>query len=284
MAKEGGFDRSYWAENWSRTYRGWREHQALFKFALVLMAITGFGWLSDEPRAVAGGLALAAIYLVAQFLVFTPARMWDDSTRALAELRDRLRPRVSLTFDPDSIPYQQHFGMADGRVCRLHRIGLRNESAAIIRHVRVVVERVCVLHDGKPVDLATTSPLPLEHALNVMGLDRKDGYANLAPGPRPTAYVDVVEQFSADGKPGATFSLCYANRFRAPLRLDQGPWVITLRVEGGNAFAHAQFQTARNASGGIVLRRLDTSADRRVGGLLGAVEPAEAETGAELDQ
>jgi hypothetical protein len=273
MPHKDGFDQSYWAENWSRTYRGWREHQALFKFGLVVLAIMGLGWLSDEPKAVAGGLVLAAVNLVAQFLVFTPAQMWDDSTRAVAELRDRLRPRVSFVFDPETIPYQQHFGMTDGRVCRLHRIGVRNESAAIIKHVRVVVERVCVLDDGKPVDLATTSPLPLEHALNVMGIDRKDGYANLAPGPRPTLYVDVVEQFSAGGRPDATVSLCYANGFRAPLRLDQGPWVITLRVEGGNAFAHTQLQTDRNASGSVVLRHLATGADHRLGRLLGTREP-----------
>jgi hypothetical protein len=268
MEQRDRFAGSYWAENWERTYRRWKDRQDLVKFAILLFFVAGLGWLVDQPALNALGLMVAGLYLMARVLVITPAEMWDDATRTIAGFKDRLRPRLSVVFKPSDLPYQQHFPMADGRICRLHRIGIQNESAAVIRNVRAVVEAVVFVSNGEQFQLATTSPLPLEHALNVMGLDRRSGFFDLAPGPRPTAYVDLVEQWASSGRPEPRFSLCYANRFRSPLQLDVGPWVITVRVEGGRAFAHAQFVTSRDASGNIVLSRTNDSVEKPRGQFL----------------
>jgi hypothetical protein len=119
------------------------------------------------------------------------------------------------------------------------RIGIRNDSDAVIRRSRVVVESITYYKDGLPVPMSPDAPAPIEHALNVMGIDKKTGYVNLSPGDRPTAYIDVVEQFIPDGHdPEQWMSLCYATGHR--VRMHAGAkWLVGLRAEGGTMFCRA---------------------------------------------
>jgi hypothetical protein len=64
----------------------------------------------------------------------------------------------------------------------MYRVGIRNDSTAIIRHVRVVVEAGTYIGNGQPVRRDPTQPVLIEHALNVMGIDEKHGKVDLRRG------------------------------------------------------------------------------------------------------
>jgi hypothetical protein len=242
------FTRSYSAENWHRTWRDWEDRQNLVGFALLVLAFLGYGVISQDPTMAKIGIAVAAAYLAVRVCVITPRAMWNDSRRAINGYRDRLTPRMSFVFDPDNIPYLQHFplsGAPAGIGLRMYRVGIRNESAEIINHVRVVVESVAFMMDGVECPPTTDHPIPIEHALNVMAIDSKDGMVNLAPGDKPTAYIDVVEQLTdSQGLPHDRFSFCYATRHRVPLQL-LSTWSVWLRVEGGGTYARQRFLISR---------------------------------------
>lgn len=253
MAEPPSFTRRYWDEVFHRTWAAWDDRQSLVVFALAVIGFLGYGAIAQDKTMVQVGGYLSIGYLAVQMLVLKPWEMWNDAKHEVASYRERLRPRISFVFDPDNIPYLQHFPHNDQTV-RMYRVGIRNDSSAVIRHVRLVVESVAFLMDGVMCPPSTHHPIPVEHALNVMGINRPDGYVQLPPADeRPTAYIDIAEQFSRNGVSAKHFSLCYATQLRAMLPVDIGPWVITLRAEGGGACARAKFITTQDDTGRIVL-------------------------------
>jgi hypothetical protein len=137
---------------------------------------------------------------------------------------------------------------------RLWRVGIMNESAEIIRKVRVVIESVAFIKDGEPIPPSPDQPALLEHALNVMGVDKKTGMVNLSPGDTPTAYIDVVQQLTIPGKePDRWMSLCYATGHRTPMTAS-GKWIVGLRAEGGGTYCRARFAIESNERNEIVLK------------------------------
>jgi hypothetical protein len=160
-------------------------------------------------------------------------------------------------FDPENIPYVQEFPAGNEGGLRILRIGIRNDSSAIIRNARVVIESVVYVVDNVLCPPTPEHPVPIEHALNVMGIGNKDGFFNLAPGDGPTAFVDVAEQRLYKKSPFEFFSFSYANRLRSELPLSIGPWLFTLRVEGGGTFAKRKFITGHDDAGKMVIRPYD---------------------------
>jgi hypothetical protein len=257
MAKteELGFTRAYWLENVVRSFRDWESRDSLVGFLVLVVGIFGYGWVFDKPEVAGWALYLAGAYLGLMLFVITPWRMWDDSKREIGGFRERLKPRISFVFDPASVPYLQHFPLTVDRLVykvRMYRVGLRNDSAAPIKRARVVVESVDFLIDGVLNPPSTDNPVPVEHALNIMGMDRKDGFVTIAPGDRPTAYVDFIEQWIQNNNPSKHFSLCYAVKVRAPLQLLPS-WVIGIRAEGAGTYARAKFVVTADASNQITV-------------------------------
>ncbi|MBK5297891.1 MAG: hypothetical protein JJE40_12095 [Vicinamibacteria bacterium] len=244
------FNKSYWAENWYRTWRDWEDRQALVGFALLVLALLGYGWIKDDPDMALIGVYVAGAYIALRIFVITPMAMWNDSRREINDFRDRLKPRMSFVFDPDNIPYLQQLPISnDGVELRIYRVGIKNDSLEIIRHVRVVVESVAFMLDGVACPPTTENTVPVEHALTVMALGSRDGMVDLAPGDRPTAYFDVAEQrVDRRRTPYEHFSLCYATGYRVELQLLRS-WSVSLRVEGGGAYARQRFLISQEPEG-----------------------------------
>jgi hypothetical protein len=115
---------------------------------------------------------------------------------------------------------------------RRYRVGIRNESSIVIPNVRVVLESV-EYHSGDEISGPTPEhPLLIEHALNVMGLDDKHGRVDVAPGDRPTAFVDVIAQTLHDDENGDWMSPCYASGHYTTM-FTRGKYVFGLRADGG---------------------------------------------------
>jgi hypothetical protein len=97
-AQSGKFHAPYWAENWRRTWRDWRDLQALVGFILLILAFLGYGWVKSDQEAVKWGLYLAAAYVAARFLVVTPWMMWNAATRTISELEHGMAPHYVQAF------------------------------------------------------------------------------------------------------------------------------------------------------------------------------------------
>lgn len=247
----------YWKENLRRTFRDYEDRSTVIGILAIVLAAFGYGHLTDDPGVAKLTATIIVAYLLAQLLIVTPARMWIEARGKIANYQDRLAPRLSFAFDPSVPPYCARYvrsvsGGRDGELW-IYRVGIRNESAATIKSVRVVVESAQYVVGGVVVEPSPRQPVLVEHALNVMGIDKKDGTFNLSPGDRPTAYVDVVQQDIVDGEPEASVSLCYATKFRTAMAAHDGSWMITLRAEGGNASRRATFEIV-GASGQIKLK------------------------------
>ena len=172
--------------------------------------------------------------------------------------RDRRQsePILELVFEPDKIPYLQTHPLPDGTQIRMYRVGIRNTSGDVIEGARAVLEEVVFLLDGVPCPPTTEHSLPIEHALNVMGEDVKDGRFKLNSGDRPSAFIDVVGQRRQDGIYMKSFSFCYATGFGAMLQLDvDGPWLFRLRIEGGAKPINASFTVGLDERGLMVMNR-----------------------------
>jgi hypothetical protein len=160
----------------------------------------------------------------------------DEAADLESELRRHRRqsePTLELVFDPSRIPYLQRHPLSDGTQIRMYRVGIRNISDDVIEGARAVLEDLVFLLDGVPCPPTTEHSLPIEHALNVMGIDVRDGRFKLNPGDTPSAFIDVVGQRGRDGIYMKSFSFCFAAGLSAPLQLDvDGPWLFRLRIEG----------------------------------------------------
>jgi hypothetical protein len=240
------FKRHYVAENWRRTWLQWKDRRALVSFAALVLAIFGAAWVAQSERAVAAGLWAAVGFWALQFLVFSPWAMWDDASRKVNELEERLQPQLRLVFKADELPYVQELEIVENNRRVRHRnirVGIQNDSAQVIQNARVVLESFGVLDAaGRVVPARLDQPALIEHALNVMGFDDKHGFVNVAPGDRPTAFVDVVGQWFTDENPnGDWMSVCYSSGHRPPMPA-RTAWVIGLRVEGGGTYHRATFR------------------------------------------
>jgi hypothetical protein len=239
------FERDYWAENWRRTLARWQDRQSLVRFALLLLTILGFGWIKNEPLITVLGLSAAVFYLLLRFCVFTPMSMWQDATSAIAEYKDQNTPRLRLVFRPEKLPYIQEQRLVEsGHVYtdRRYRVGIQNDSGIVIQNVRVVLETFHQLYDdGTLHEAKPDQPVLIEHALNIMGWDTKTGLVDVAPGDRPTAFVDVVVQPVGDDGTGDWMSPCYASGHLTMI-FSRASFVLGLRVEGGGTRNRAQFE------------------------------------------
>jgi hypothetical protein len=189
------FTHHYLAENWRRTWQQWKDRRAVVAFAVLMASVFGLGSVTKDPRVIAFGLYVAALYVAAQLFIASPWAMWDDARRKIGELEERLTPRLRLVFTPDELPYLQELDILEGDKSvthRTYRVGIQNDSAVVIPAVRVVLESFGVIDEGQVVPAQPHQPALLEHALNVMGLDEKHGLVSVAPGDRPTAFVDVM--------------------------------------------------------------------------------------------
>ncbi len=151
---------------------------------------------------------------------------------------------LRLRCEADTLPYVQELYQQEvddlaikRRVCR---IGVVNDSRAVVPDVRVMLES---LTSGRPLRAATPEPpVVLEHALKVMGIDNKTGRVDVLPGDLPTAFFDVAVQDvdTGTGTGGAWWSPCYASGHRLDLPL-LTRYVLGLRVEGGGTSLRAGF-------------------------------------------
>lgn len=238
---------SYWRQNLKRSLTDWKERNAVVGLLIVVASAFGYGIYAEDPAVVKWSAVAGAGYIALLLFVVTPRRMWRDSQVEIAEYKERLKPQLSFVFQPDTVPYLNHFPLYQGQITigkmRLWRVGIRNDSALVIKRVRVVIESITFFRDdGTAVPASVDTPIVLEHALNVMGRDKKSGLISLSPGDRPTAFVDFVEQkISEDGKkPSQWMSPCYATGHRTLISA-RHKWIMTLRMEGGGSYRRASF-------------------------------------------
>ena len=199
----------------------------------VLIAF-GYGRFVDDPavaKYIAGGTIL---YLAISLFVISPWLMWNKSQREIATFRERLRPRLSLVCDQDKAPYCQLQRVPKLGPATILRVGILNESDAVIKDVRVVVESFEFLTADGQSPATTSNILPVEHALRVMGRDdAKDGLTDVMPGDRPTAFVDLAMQATPIGQPPSkTTYILYAAQLDVSVNAEPG-CLVTLRVEYG---------------------------------------------------
>ena len=250
---------SYWKENLRRSFKVWEGREFLIGLLVILATASGYGVYTNDPRLARVFAVAAVVYVGFLMLIQSPWQMWNDSQRRIGRYRESLQPKVRFVFEPDVPPYLQHFGLQTphqpDRMVRLYRIGIRNESAAIIRKVRVVIESIEHTINGIAQVSSPDQPGLVEHALNVKGIDSKDGRVDLAPGDRPTAYFDVVEQMQVSGQlPEPYMSPCYATRHRTPVPVSRSRWVFRLRVEGGRTYRTAKVALEPGEDGRIVMK------------------------------
>jgi hypothetical protein len=236
---------SYWSENVRRTWGSWKLWQGVVGFALTLLAVLGYGWMREEPRLVEAGLYGSVVFILTRLLVLTPWSMWNEAQQTITCMEDRAKPKLRLVLHRDRLPFVQEL-LVDERGQnvrhRTWRVGIQNDSNVVIPNVRVVLQSFEV-HDaqGNLVGATPDQPALLEHALNVMGFDNKTGFVDVAPGDRPTAYVDVVGQwFTSDNVHGDWMSPCYASGHRTIL-FARNTYVLGLRVEGGGSSDSAKY-------------------------------------------
>jgi hypothetical protein len=237
-----GLRRGYWRENFRRLLHDWDQRETLIGLVVLVVTALGYGVIAQNPTVVKWSTFAVLVYVVLLLFVITPKQMWDEAQAAIVAYEDRLKPNLSFVFEPDRAPFLQTFLLSAEqpdrlvRIVRLYRVGVRNESAVAIDRVRVVIESATYFRGGQAVPRSPKQPVILEHALNIMGRDKKSGLVSVAPGDRPTAYFDVVEQISPANGPTSRFiSPCYATGHRTALAADK--WVFCLRVEGGGAYS-----------------------------------------------
>jgi hypothetical protein len=263
--KRGRTHAPYWKENIKRSLRDWSPWQTGIGLAGSVLALLGYAWLAEEPtiqwafsRAIVG-------YLAMLIFVSTPWSMWNDAQAERARYEERLKPKLSIVFDPTVRPYCQVVPRTEAgeplQLVRIFRVGVRNESDTVIRDVRVVIESLDIVLDGQTISPEETHPGLLEHALNVMGVDAKSGRTDVAPGGRPTAYFDVVSHPSertAEGEDEVSAYVwpCYASGHVEALAVDL-EWRFMLRVEGGGTFANHSFLIRKGHDGQVVMEPAD---------------------------
>lgn len=223
-------------------------------FFVVFVVAAGYGYWLEDPVIAGFGTFAVALYLVVNLLVITPIKMWSESQEHIDRLKGRLRPRLRLVFQPDVLPYLQRltakkqYGTKNPISImvthRILRVGIINESDGVIRNVRVVLESFARVEGDSVKPAETSEPILIEHAMNVMGRDRKSGFVSVAPSHdgKPTAFVDVVDQHtSAMATDGEYMFLQYAASVEAPIK-SFGTYRFTLRVEGGGTASRAVFE------------------------------------------
>lgn len=235
----------YWQTNLRRTFREWEWWESAM--ALIAFVVTAFGvrYFDEHPTAMQWVATVVLLFVVLELCVVTPWRMWRDSQHRVRELEALAEPRLEIVFHPDKPPYLQELHIqVNGKlvVDRRYRIGLKNVSSQVIRNVRVVLESFEQLYDGKLRSTTTDQPIFLEHALGIMGREEKHGFVDVAPGDRPTAFADVIEQtLNTERTSGDWMSPCYASGIRTTL-FSRGTFVFVLRVEGGGSYARERFK------------------------------------------
>ncbi len=163
-----------------------------------------------------GGLAVAI------FRTFHTVRVRKD------ELEARLAPRLEMVFAGDERPYLQErtvlLQSGEEALERVYRVGLRNLSDAVIPGVRVVLE------DCDP----GRQLIYPEHMLGVMDVALVPGRADVAPGPRPTAFFDIVmEVVRVTTNAAPSISIMYLADVARQTPLPFNDYRFTLRAEGG---------------------------------------------------
>lgn len=225
--------------------RDWEDRQSLVSVALLVAALFGYGAIADDPLWSSIGVAVAAVYLAVRFFVMTPMAMWNDAQGKLIDFHDRLEPRLTLVFDPDRPPFLQELYVQPKNSApiyeRRYRVGVRNDSSVVVRNVRVVLESFEMPHQDGAIPLTPNQAVFIEHALNVMGRDNKNGLVDVAPGDTPTAFIDVVVQdIDPTTQKGDYMSPAYASKLWSDL-FSRGTYILGLRVEGGGYSSRAKF-------------------------------------------
>ena len=157
----------------------------------------------------------------------------------------RLRPKLHFRFEVGrkQTYYQEGFvGPVNGKMLkdRLYRVGVVNDSTAVIPGVQVLLDEC-----SGPGD----EPVYLSHRLGVMGRD--EDTVDIPPGSTPTVFFDVAEQQEASDstEPGDMF-FCYSNlSLRQPLKRIQR--TFTLLVQGGGVEDRISFVLGRGSDGTI---------------------------------
>jgi hypothetical protein len=238
------FARHYVSENLRRTWQQWKERRAVVAFIVLMASAVGLGWIAEDARLITLGLYVAVVYVASQLFIASPWAMWDDACRKIADLEESLKPRLKLVFKENELPYLQELDLFEHDQSVTHRtcrVGIQNDSDVVIPNVRVVLESFGQVLDGEVVPAKPDQPALIGHALNVMGLDEKHGLVSVAPGDRPTAFVDVMGQwFTKENPDGDWMSPCYASGHR-PILFARMTFMLGLRVEGGGTFSRASF-------------------------------------------
>jgi hypothetical protein len=245
----------FWKEVLRRTLHEYESRESMIGFVLLFLVAAGYGRAINDDY-LAWSFSLAAVAYVAFHLALvTPQRMWTESQAALRNLEDRQKPRLRIVFEPDALPYLQHFLTNEGNTerpvlvrHRIYRVGILNESTVTIRRVRVVLESFEQITGAAGaegiIQAGPDHPVLIEHAFSVMGLDHKHGLVDVAPSQhgKPTAFVNIVDQFmNSDGTEGDFMYFKYGTPVSVPL-FTRATYRIGLRVEGAGTASHGVFE------------------------------------------
>lgn len=158
---------------------------------------------------------------------------YSDRGHSCPVLRTSL---LEIDFDGSRKPYleEQPKGVVTGRVLvdRRYRVGIRNAGHEIVPKARLLLESC------EPGESPGVHP---GHTFQVMGEGAGTGEFSVHPGDVPSVFVDVVyDEILGGHLHGNAFGLCYAAPVPSHAIL-RGPYVLMLRVEGGNTRSRKRF-------------------------------------------
>src|SRR5882724_12192785 len=134
---------NYWRENFRRSLRDWDGRELMVGLLVIALTAFGYGVWKDDPQVMKWASIVGVGYFGLLVTVVSPWRMWRDAQERIADYEARLRPQLSFVFEPDVPPFVHNFTLREtgklDRNIRTFRVGIRNDSGAIIRKARVVI-------------------------------------------------------------------------------------------------------------------------------------------------
>jgi hypothetical protein len=203
--------------------------------ALFVYGVAKANW--EQHNEIVGRLATEASQVRSSLA--SNQTFLQEARKHVAAYEERLRPKLRLVFGGRVPTYYQESLVIDRSGAtlndRLFRVGVVNDSSAVIKDVQVLLEG-CSSPGGEPVYL--------KHRLGIMG--RKEDTVDVPPGSEPSVYADVVEQQELTNAPPGPIFICYSTlNLRAPLSPISR--TMTLVAQGGGTEGKINLQVMRGS-------------------------------------